>query len=387
MSKSYDYDVVVVGGGPAGSVAAYLLAGAGLHVLIIDKANFPRHKLCAGLITLKTVRLIERIFGESVLSLSDKGIINSSSAGYEIYYRQRLILRRDISEPFRMIDREPFDHLLLGKAIESGAEFLGGETVRTVDILKSRVLTQSGRSFSAKYFIGADGVNSRLRRTVPLELYGRTDWKSGLAAAHEIFISPGDLSRRFERAAMFFGYSGSGYGWVFPNRDRLKIGFAAMLSEGRKKILSGFHEILDSLGLDRKLQTPIESYVLPYGNFLPQPFYRNILLAGDAAGFADPLLGEGIFYAQRSGELAARAIIEGASEGMDRVSSIYLLKVREHILPEMIYSRKIRKFIYGFLFRYRCIPLKVAMSLLRELPAQTVHGIRSYKWMKRRSQD
>jgi geranylgeranyl reductase family protein len=387
MSRSHDYDVIIAGAGPAGSTAAHLLSQAGMKVLLIDKARFPRRKLCAGLLTLKTLRLTERIFGESILSLKDGGIINHSSAGYEIYHRQRLVLRKDISDPFMMIDREPFDHLLLRKAIHSGAEFIGGDAVRSVDILKSRLSTQSGRSFSAGYFIGADGVNSRVRRTVPIELYGRDEWKSGLAAAHEIFVKPSLLSRRFDRPALIFGYAGSGYGWVFPNRDRLKIGFASMMNEGRKEILAKFHEILDSLGLDRELQISIESYVLPYGNFLPRPAYRNILLAGDAAGYADPLLGEGIFYAQKSGEIAAKAIVEGSEGGMDRVSSIYLRLLNEHILPEMIYAGKIRKLLYGFLCRRQCFPLKLLMSAMNEICAQVVHGRRSYRWMKKRHDD
>ena len=76
MPASTVYDVIIAGGGPAGSTAGYILSKAGLNVLIIDKSNFPRKKLCGGLITYKTIRLLERVFGETASSLDEKGIID-----------------------------------------------------------------------------------------------------------------------------------------------------------------------------------------------------------------------------------------------------------------------------------------------------------------------
>ena len=77
--QSVDYDVTIVGGGPGGSTAGYLLNRLGLNVQIIDKDVFPRQKLCGGILTLKTFKLLKRVFGETVESLLDKHIINFST--------------------------------------------------------------------------------------------------------------------------------------------------------------------------------------------------------------------------------------------------------------------------------------------------------------------
>ena len=81
------YDVIIVGGGPAGSTAGYLLCNFGFNVIIIDKSNFPRRKLCGGLISYKTLKLLDRIFGETESSLRTKHILNFQSDHYEVFYK------------------------------------------------------------------------------------------------------------------------------------------------------------------------------------------------------------------------------------------------------------------------------------------------------------
>jgi len=384
MSETVRYNVIIAGGGPAGSTAGYLLSKAGLKVLIIDKSTFPRKKLCAGLITYKTVRLLERVFGESADSLKEKGLINYESSGYEIYCRDRLIAGRDISVPFRFIDRESYDHFLLNKARDAGTDIIEGDGIgiKSVDVLKSTVSTMSGKKFSANIIIGADGVNSRVRRNFLVDLFGREDWSGNLASAHEIFIDRVSASRWFECPALFFDYVDWGYAWVFPNRDRLKIGMCGLKRKNREDIVTSFRAFLSEINLNQIGEEKIHSYVLPYGSFLPAPVFRNVMLVGDAAGFADPLLGEGIYYAQRSAELAAQALFE-RRESLQQAPARYLELLQKHIYPELIYAGKIRDVLFTYLSRFRYLPLKMAMNMLGDMPVETVHGIRSYKWMKK----
>ena len=388
------YDVIIAGAGPAGSTAAYLLSKAGKKVLLIDKSTFPRTKLCAGLITWKTVKLLERVFGDSPEELKKKCIINYESREYEVYGGNTLVARRTIQYPFMFVDRDMYDSYLLEMALNAGAVFVGGEQVRSIDVARNYITSGSGKKYYADIFIGADGVNSRIRRSFPPDLFGIDDWKSNLAFAHELFISRSRVSRGCERPALFFGVVDNGYAWIFPNKDRLKVGICALNRGNRKEILAAFRTFLVSQGIHEREAEYSSGYVLPYGNYLPVPWHNNVMLVGDAAGFADPLLGEGIYYAQRSGECAALSIIESTRGGkgnsgplpadlLRQVTSRYMQLLQTHILPELEYAGKIGRAIWRYLGRCRYLPLKALMNALGDMPAETVHGFRSYRWMRR----
>ncbi len=391
---NYKYDIIISGAGPAGSTAGYLLSKAGLKVLIIDKSTFPRKKLCAGLITYKTVKLLERLFGETVDSLKEKGLINYESSCYEIFCRDKLITRRNIAVPFRFIDRESYDFFLLNRARETGSDLVEGDGVgqRSLDILKSSVTTLSGKKYSADIIIGADGVNSRIRRSFLVDLFGREDWSGNLASAHEIFLSRTSVNKPFDRPALFFGYIDWGYAWIFPNRERLKVGICALKKKNNEDILTDFRNFLVHMDLRSASKEKIYSYVLPYGSFLPEPVFRNVMLIGDAAGFADPLFGEGIYYAQRSAELASQAILEvmngnrGIENSHDALAKTYIRLLHKHIFTEFEYAGKIRNVMFRYLNRSGYLPLKILMGLLGNKPVEAVHGIRSYKWMKKQTE-
>ena len=389
MSEPKKYDVIIAGAGPAGSTAGYLLSRSGFSVLIIDRQSFPRKKLCAGLITNKTVRLLERVFGETGASLKEKEIIDYESSRYEVFCKDKPLFQRDISIPFRFTDRYVYDHFLLNKARQAGTDLLEDDGVRSLDMLRSTVTTSRGRKFAADIIIGADGVNSRIRRSFPVDLFGREDWVENLAVGHEIILGRASLRKQISTPMIFFGFIDCGYAWIFPNRERLKIGMCALNKGSRKEILAAFKTFLSSLEIQGARDEEIYSYVLPYGNFLPSPVFRNVLLVGDAAGFADPLLGEGIYFAQRSAELASLSIAnacrgkKGPEKTHESLSNRYLQLLQEHIYPELLYAGKIRHAIFSYFNKFRYLPLKIAMTLLGNKPAEAVHGIRSYKWMKK----
>jgi flavin-dependent dehydrogenase len=165
----------------------------------------------------------------------------------------------------------------------------------------------------------------------------------------------------------------------------------ALNRNNRKDILAAFQNFLSEMDLRDTQEEKISSYVLPFGNFLPEPVFRNIMLVGDAAGFADPLLGEGIFYAQRSAELASQAILEvingnrSIKKSHDALAQAYIKLLKKHIFTELEYAGRIRDAMFGRLNKFSYLPLKILMGLLGNRPVETVHGIRSYKWMKKRA--
>lgn len=386
MPNTIKYDVIIAGGGPAGSTAGYILAKAGLNVLIIDKGRFPKKKLCAGLIPHKTVTLLERVFGITPESLKQKDIINYESFSYEIRSTRSLISKRTSQHPLMFVDRDKYDHHLLKKAELAGVEIIEGEGIQSIDVLKSSVTTTAGRKVSGEIIIGADGANSRIRSSFPVDLFGREKWSNDLAAAFEIIPDRNKIKKQFDHPMLYYGFVDWGYAWIFPNKDRLKIGMCALKRKNTKKVLTAFRDFLSAMDLGDIQDEKIEAYVLPYGNFLPSPVFKNILLVGDAAGFADPLIGEGIFYAQRSAELAAQAILE--CRGMARhapadISARYIQSLKEHIFTELIYAGKIQNSIFTRQYKFDFLLLKLFMRIFGHRTIETIHGLRSYQWMRK----
>jgi len=381
-----DYDVIIVGGGPGGSTAAYLLTKFGFQVLIIDKENFPRPKLCGGLLTQKTFRVLNRVFGETESSLADKHILNFRADNYEIFYKDKPLLKKHSDIPFLFVDRKIYDSFLLEKAREAGAEIIEGEKVKAADLSTTEVVTSAGRRFRSKFIVGADGVNSVVRK----ELFsaGRVDareWGRNLATGLEVFINRDETTKVVDHPLVFFGFIRWGYSWVFPNKDVIVVGSGGLNTTNRSDLLKSFHNLLSSLNLNEGRVSRIEGHPVPYGNFLQRPVSENFLLVGDAAGFADPITGEGIFYAQRSAELAAWAIRECAHNNRNLETS-YLHLLRRHIYPELVYAKKARLLIFTVFNRFHYYPAKILLNMMDKQAIELVQGLRTYKGFQKRGE-
>ena len=156
-----------------------------------------------------------------------------------------------------------------------------------------------------------------------------------------------------------------------------------LVPEHLSKGLERFKEFLNEVDLADTGDERIYSYVLPYGCYLPSPVFRNMALVGDAAGFADPLLGEGIYYSQRSAELAAQAIIniKNDNKSFDDMEEYYLPMLKKHILIEMEYAEKIRKAIFRYYKIFDFFLLSKIMNTLGDKQIEMIHGLRSFRWM------
>ncbi len=390
MLEAAKYEVIIAGAGPAGSTAGYLLSSLGFRVLIIDKSRFPREKLCGGLITHKTVKLLERVFGETVSSLKEKQIIHYESNHYEIFYKNKIVDKKNIAIPFRFIDRYSYDNFLLGKAREAGADVIEGEEIVSFDFSRDQLTSSDGRILRADFFIGADGVNSVIRRSFPANCFDRNVWLNNIATALEIFVSRSEVNRQINHPLISFDFTSYGYSWVFPNRDRLIIGSGGLIRKNRKQFIHSFHNFLSALDIDRRCADKIKSFTFPYGNFMLNPAFRNVMLVGDAAGFADPLMGEGIFYAQRSAELASQAIHKSICENKTldaarlQTAPAYIRLLQKHVFPEFIYAEKTRNFAFNYF--YKCPPmlLRMMMYMMGKRSEEIIHGMRSYRWFKKK---
>lgn len=377
MSRSFD--VVVVGGGPAGASAARVLAERGKSVVLLDRAQFPRKKLCGGLLTWKSVRTLEKVFGLDETSLQSAGLVNFQSDSYSILLRGKEISRDQGYAPFLLVDRTKFDHHLLMLAEQSGVEVIQSASATHCSPAKGLVATSDKGEFFGKFIIGADGANSKMRRA----LNGNRDrWYAGLARAVEFHISrdqaPENL-RDLAEPQLHVGYNTAGYGWVFPNSEHLCIGMCGLPEEGGA-CREHFGEMLADLGIDPRA-VELKGHPLPYGNWLDTPCKDTLLLAGDAGGFVEPLLGEGIFYALATGRYAGEAVADAIEKKTDPAIS-YQARLARYIIPELKGSELMRRVFLKSINIVGYRPFSLFMRIAARPLMSMVHGHRSYRFMR-----
>jgi len=295
------YDVIVVGGGPAGAVAARDCAVAGLETVILEKKYFPRPKPCAGGVTAAAINLLNVPVPPEV--------VEARCSSFRSFYGDRCV-EIDLDREFMIVvSREVFDLWLISLAQSAGAELRQGEKVVSVDTTREGVSVRTpGGVYTGRLVIGADGVHSTVAKTVrpPLK-------KNDLAFCVCSDIVTGDRESGWQEGIdVHYGPLPMSYSWVFPKRGRLSVGLGGWLA-GIANVRETFMEFLRVKNLPG--DQGIRGYHIPLGG-VPRPVVADgVILAGDAAGFADPFTGEGIRYAIASGRLAAATAVSLISRG------------------------------------------------------------------------
>ncbi len=359
-----DYDVIVAGLGPAGANAAYHLGCAGMRTLAIEKKTMPRHKTCAGGIPAKVVDLLDFDFSAS---------IEQEIKGAVVSFRQikSVEMPREDNLGY-VVNRSVFDHLLALRAGRAGVTISEGESVRTISEQGRIIEVRTNRDvYRCRALIGADGAQGVTTRilgcsarpaSIGLEVY--VPYEHDLIRSH------------ISQLGFYFGYLPDGYGWIFPRREDASIGIGIPMKYARRarSLLSDF---LGSLGLPSNLAAGAKGHALPlYSPLVRRPFCRrNILLAGDAASFVDPVTGEGIYWALKSGEEAARAISETLPMGK-QAASVYTAALARHILPELRAAWKVSLPLYTF--PQASFNLFQSNKRIREMQFQVIAGRLSY---------
>ncbi len=379
--KKATFDALIVGAGPAGTTAAFIMASRGLKVVLLDRTDFPRPKLCGGLLTWKTSQLLESLFHFSTRTFAANGVLLHPTREYRISDCCRREVRRTLDYPFHLVDRKAYDHFLLQQAIAAGAEFRPGTAVASVDFTRCEVAAQNGEKWTGRFIIGADGVNSRVRRTLIQARKIAVPRHPGSAAAVECFVSrkpaaPPDLP------AIYFGFIPWGYAWSFPGEREQVLGIATLKEKAGRRVTAGFRNFLANRGLADMNALHIQSHAIPYGNYLETPGNANVLLVGDAAGLAEPFLGEGIYYAHRSGQLAAQAVIESRLKP-ESAAERYRDSFRRVIYPELRYARAGRQIIFSFPPSFYFPVLTALLRLMPKVCEETIQGQRTFRWFRR----
>jgi geranylgeranyl reductase family protein len=306
-----DAEILVVGAGPAGSAAALTLARAGREVLLVDRRDFPRPKLCGGALSRKAVRLLDAELG---VKLGPERL-EAETPGGALFHRGKRVARiHDPARPIAFVSRADFDDVLRREALAAGARFRPGFQAWHVDAEAGEVRSRDGARLAAPLVIGADGAAGVCGRA----LRGGRIAAGGVAETLELDV-PVDAAALRGRlgdpclAQLHFGVSEVGYGWVFPKRGRLTVGLLELAARGAD-LAARFEAFLGDVGLATPARgIPRRGHPLPYGDFVASPARGRLLGVGDAAGLVEPFFGEGIHYALVSGLLAARAALEAGT--------------------------------------------------------------------------
>jgi geranylgeranyl reductase family protein len=313
------FDVLVVGAGPAGSIAALVLARGGARVAVVDKATFPRDKACGDLVGPRGVQLLDdlELAVPGAIPIGDMIVVGPSGR------RVRLPCAPGRSYPGHglAVPRSSFDAGLHAAAVVAGATPVVGQAV---DLLRGPngiegVALAGGARLRADVVIGADGATSRVAEAAGLVDHGRVMWGFALRAyADQAVELPAIVLWEPTRWRAL-----PGYGWMFPGPDGranigLGVGTLADRGGGSEAVrqLPGFLDHLQRLDLLRPGPRPAGRLGgwLKMGMVGTTPAAGRVLLVGDAAGLVNPLQGEGIAQAMRSGHAAADAILAAGGD-------------------------------------------------------------------------
>lgn len=293
------YDTIIVGAGPAGSFSAYQLAKKGRHVLVLEKKAFPRYKACGGALSSRAVDLLPFAISPVVQARVHEIIFTLNG---------EKPISGEVDKPFAfMVMRSMLDSFLLEKAQEEGAIFYPNCQVVHLEQQNDRVLvfTAVGETFQGDYLIGADGVMSTVARSCGLN----QNQKKGFTIEGELMVSSSFLEEMRYSVHIDPGIIPRGYGWIFPKGDHLSIGVGQF--RGRpKNIKERFQAFLTRWDLlEEGTLERLKGSFIPVGGRIGDLTSHRVLLVGDAAGLVDPLSGEGIYYALKSGLLAAQVLL------------------------------------------------------------------------------
>ena len=331
MSESEKFDVLIVGAGPAGSFAAEHLARGGARVALFDGRPAGEAKACGGGVTSKALKAWPHLLEAMGRTVEE----------VEMYSPAGTRVRLKLDAPFAIYSRAAFDSYLRDRAIQAGAHVIPARVSVAVDDVQREIWTaraRSGESWQGRVLVAADGANSPIARRLAGAL---PNAEMEVAFGYRAPLPKGDDAP----TVIAFLPGWVGYAWAFPRLDHISFGIATSQDAFQHRSLDallwefmiGYYRVredaraplwssqakgagVDQLRdreIEQKLRASVDTYAARIPGLAPETWNTRRVgsetwaLLGDAAGFADPVTGEGIYYALRSAELFAEAFLEG----------------------------------------------------------------------------
>ena len=355
-------EFAIVGAGPAGSHLASRLAAAGRECLMFDPKG-AWEKPCGGGVPTRAIREFAFLLENSNYphKLIDR-ITMISPVGRKVSLK--------LDRPFAIYSRKVLNGLVLDRAVEAGAEFVRAGVTEFERISEGwSITTTDGREWRARFLVGADGAASFTRRRLvgifPMrDLALAFGYNVAEGADGHAMLNDGRSNGSTDTVVVRFPKDFTGYLWAFPRPGVMNFGVAAKMGERRsdelRDLLSGF--VQDFYGG----RMPDAERVTFFGAKIPtldlaawkdlRAVGEGWALVGDAAGFCDPITGEGIFYAFKSADLLADALLSGDQSdsldgNYDRAAARYERLWRESFGRELEHaSYRLPQFYHGHFF-------------------------------------
>jgi geranylgeranyl reductase family protein len=291
------YDLIVVGAGPAGSSAARTAAKAGLDVLILEKEPFPRYKPCGGALSDRAISCLDFSLPEDIC----ERIITRA----RVHFRNRVVEGRKGYRLSTLVTRSKFDQFLLQKALEAGSNLVTQKVMNYKEKEDHVEVLAGTEEYHSRFLVISSGCQNCLKDGIQ-ERANRDQYNVSIVT--EIDEDDEKINEQLHDTLDFhFDAAQTGYGWVFPHGGYYSVGIGgqASLLKGLRGTMQNF---LRKTGFQGNYR--LHGHKIPMGGISWKVASPRVLLAGDSAGFVDPFTGEGVYYALRSGQIAAQAVLE-----------------------------------------------------------------------------
>lgn len=356
------YDVVVVGGGPAGATVAQRAAQHGRKVCLLERQELPRYKACGGGLPWHIHKSLDFEGAETVEAVVRRAIFT-----YRGHFRTTVAPR---GLKVEMVLRDRFDHYLVERAAKAGAHIQDGTAFLSFEEGSSNLRVQTSReTLSCEVLVGADGASSR----VALQSKLRENLTYGSAISLEVEVPERELKPVADTIYFDVGDIPSGYAWIFPKRHQVSAGVCTKLT--------GCRELNQHLQRYRERSPLLKKGRVLLQKGAPLPFFRGwqplvrgqVALVGDAGGLVDPLSGEGIHYAIESGKILGEALALESREALAVYAGQVEATLREDLEKAEILARAF------FRFPQSVFLLGLLNPIVRRLFLQLIQGELSYR--------